>query len=158
MNSIAEYLVSVTGAAIVCGSICSLYDKSKPGHSVVRLICGVFLLTIMLTPVVQLDIEFPITVLETVSKQTNDTISQSVSNFSEEYESRIKYQIEAYIQQKLESMNCKMKTEVSLQEEYPYAPVHIKLTGTVSPYDRSCISSWLSTELGISSEEQTWNG
>ena len=158
MESVGEYLVSVTGAALVCSGVTCLVDKSKPAITVIRLICGVFLLIVIIRPILQLEVTLPFELLHSSVTSADSVLAAGTNAAAENQQAHINKQLDAYIQQKLNTMNCTLETKFTLDGNYPYAPLQIELNGRISPYLRSYLSNWIHTELGIAPEDQVWNG
>ena len=158
VDSFSEYLVSVTGAALVCCGIMCLSSKSTQDNTIIRLICGVFLLITIVHPVLQLKVTLPHDFIESLQTDTDDIIDRGADAFTASNKMHITDQLEAYVQQKLNTLNCDLEVDFTLQDEFPHTPTKIQLTGIVSPYMKSYISKWLHTELGIKPEAQQWIG
>ena len=158
MDSVGEYLISVTGAALVCSGIVGLMDKARPAHAILRLISNIFLLIVMINPILNVDLTLSIDSLEAAFRDADSVVDGEVNAFSNSQQAYINEHLEAYVQQKLDSLNCDLRAEFTLQDSYPYEPVGIQLRGTVSPYLRTYTSNWLHTELGIPAEDQQWMG
>ena len=156
VNTFSEYLISVTGAALVsCGILC-LIDKSKQQSTIVRLICGVFVLITIIRPLLQLEVALPYDFADSLRSDTDAIIESGTNAVAVSNKLHINKQLESYIQQKLKTLNCDLKVVFALQDEYPYTPINVQLAGEVSPYTKSYLTNWIYEELGIKPEDQQW--
>lgn len=158
MSTLAEYLISVTGAAIVCSGVCSLLDKSSSTYAVVRMISGIFIAIVMIQPILSLEFEPPWQMASNISIEGSSIASEAYESSQMQIKQTIEENTITYIQNKLNSMQCTLRIDLSFQQEYPYTPIEIQLTGAVSPYTKSYLSGWLEDTIGISTEAQTWIG
>lgn len=157
MGLLTEYLISVTGAAIVCSGVCCLVDKNTAVCKVLRLICGVFMAVVIIQPITKLELRIPKT-FQSLTADASDISGRAAAEACLEKKRIILEQTEAYIQSKLDAMDCDAELELFLQEEYPYAPARIELRGSCSPFVRSYLSAWLEDNIGIGVKEQLWIG
>ena len=57
MDGIRQYLLSVTGAAIICSILMSILGKKGMYSSVIRMLCGLFMAVTMISPVMRIHLK-----------------------------------------------------------------------------------------------------
>jgi len=75
-----------------------------------------------------------------------------------EYSDIIKKRTAAYILDKAKSLGAELMVEVTLNDAIPPVPCAVRLSGSITPYAKKVLSETISRDLGIKTEEQTWNG
>lgn len=155
MESVREYLVGVTSAAVLCGILSTISDGKTSG-AMVKLLCGVFLSLIVIFPLsdihlIELDVE----------NHNRLTEGQLASEMGTDYAKQAKMQIikqrtEAYILDKAKLYNLDVRVEVTLSRNETPAPCAVVIWGQASPYAKVQLGNMLETELGIPKENQRW--
>ena len=156
MESVREYLVSVTCAALLCGILCSLTDEKQSGGVLVRLVCGVFLCLILVSPLSRFQpdrLDF--------SRWDLTGEAQAASDLGMEYARQAKIQIiktrtEAYILDKARQYELDLTVDVRLSQGDSPVPESVVLSGRFSPYARNQLQRIIESELGIPKENQQW--
>lgn len=156
MSSIVEYLLSVTGASIICCCILMIAGKNNSWSAVIKVLCGVF---------VAITVIQPLTTLQLTKTDLWDAyLPETAEKYSTEGEVQaraaqiefIKERTETYILEKAGSYNCSLQVSVSISEEAPYAPSSVQIVGSASPYVKHQITVWIEDTLNIPAEEQMW--
>lgn len=155
MDSVKQYLLSVICAAIACGLVSTLSEKSGSGATLMRLITGIFLVFTVIAPIRTLDFD-PLSLLTTDLKiQAAEAAAIGQDSGKEAMAAYIKAETEAYILDKATALQVSLDVDVTLDEAHkPHSAV---LTGTVSDYIRFRLETILEEDLGISKENQQWN-
>ena len=155
MESIRQYLLSVTAAALIAGIAVKLLRNGLVGGAV-KLMAGIFLALAVVSPLVRirlegfnelrLDIQTEAAEVTAVGeKSARDAMAQIISE-----------QAAAYILDKAETLGVEVTVEVTVsQEGYP-VPQQIWLTGKAAPYAKAVLSEYISDNLGVGAEEQIW--
>lgn len=155
MESIREYLVSVTAAALICGIATKLISKGLPG-SVVKLIAGIIMALAVVSPLV--NIHFGDLENYTLDIQAEgEAISAEGENSAREAMAQIiSEETAAYILDKAEELSATLSVQVTLSEDAYPVPEGVRLEGSVSPYAKSVLEEYITTNLGIEAEEIEW--
>lgn len=158
MESIEKYLLSVTAAAILCAVVTALLGKKGTVAAVGKLICSVFLALTVIRPwasvrLGDLDLYF-----SSMSMGASAAVESGEKAARDALRAGIKERTEAYILDKAAALSAALAVEVTLSEDDPPVPCAAKLTGAVSPYAKYQLQNYLSEELGIPKEAQTWIG
>ncbi len=156
MESVREYLVGVTCAALLCGILCSLSDEKQTGGAVVRLLCGVFLCLTLVSPLSRVRLrELDISRWDLTGE------AREAADLGTEYARQaeaaiIKSRTEAYILDKARQYDLDLTVEVRLSPEDPQVPEWAVLTGSISPYAKRQLQHMMESDLGIPKENQQW--
>lgn len=156
MSSIANYLFGVIGVCVIASIARLLLSGSKHYKTLGNTIVGVFLILSVLSAVVEIDWSADNKLLMNYTADYNRISEEADAYQAQALRERIKQQTQAYIWNKAKELGLNVEIEVRLSETYPYAPCGINILGHVSPYAKSQLSSYLSSELGIPKEAQVW--
>lgn len=153
MEALRQYIISVTAAALVCGSLQGLAGSGAMGK-LLRLICGLFLAYTLLGPIADVDLE----ALGDVSLPTFGEATQAAEagqRFSEESRrERITGQVQAYILDKAAQLGVELTVSVTVDDQG--IPRDVTITGALSPKERQQLQSTIALDLGIPKERQKW--
>lgn len=156
MESIRQYILSVTAAGLLCAIAKALCPDRGALSGLLKLICGVFLTFVLLSPGKNMDFS-EISQYWMDFSQSGESIAREGEQISQEAMADIiKSQSEAYILDKAQTLREDVEVEVGLDDAL--TPASAVLTGDISPYGRSVLSDWMEQTLGISKEAQTWSG
>ena len=157
MESLRQYVISVTAVALICGIVSSLLQKSA-ARELVKLICGVFLAVTVLRPVSSLDFSRTLDFSFMFSNAAEASVLDGEKMAQEALADIIKMETEAYILDKAAELNTEIKVEITMREAYPPTPAAAKISGDAAPYARQQLQTFLQSQLGISKENQQWTG
>jgi hypothetical protein len=156
MDSLGRYLLGILASSLICGIAMELIGKKGSNSAAVKLLCGVFMLLSVMSPVLDVRIG-ALTDLTGAFQLEGDTFAQEGKNLAQEqYRSVITQRTEAYILDKAVSLGADVDVEVVLTDDDTSAPKAVTICGKISPYAKGLLSSWLNRELGIATEEQRW--
>ena len=98
--------------------------------------------------------------LENISLDIDLGASEAVAYGHEESQKAlsaiIKENTAAYILQKASSLNAQICVEVRVSSDTIPIPDSVLVSGTVSPYTRQQLQTWIEKDLGIPKENQIW--
>lgn len=157
MESIREYLLCITAAAIVCSITVGLMGKKGAYGALIKLLTGLFLTVTVISPWTKLDLADISAYTEGLSIDAGDAVAHGESVANEATAAIIKSQTEAYILDKAASMDLDIEVEVTLSSEAPPVPATVSVTGEVSPYAKERLRQCIANDLGIPEENQSWN-
>ena len=149
-------------ALVTASVIAALAKQLTPGgpvRKVTGFVCGVMLLSTLLSPVLQLDLgalaEASADYRATVAKLTEDMESQE-KQLLRVY---IQQQTSAYILDEARRMGvAQLQVEVLAKwRDESWVPYEVSVSGAVTPDQRKRLSDYLRSELGIPAERQRWN-
>ena len=156
MEHIRQYLLSIIAAAILCGLINTLIGKKGAYSAVIRLISGLFMALTVISPVVNIQLQNFTDYVNSFSQQAGVIVNSAEAMAWEERNTIIKSRAEAYILDKAVSMKLELDVEVTLSDTNPPLPCAVTIKGSVSPYSKEVLSSYIANDLGISKEDQLW--
>ncbi len=154
---IRQYLLSIITAAMICGIISVLFQEKKGSYAkIIKLISGIFLMFTVISPLGNVELTGFGDYTDTLKEIAEESVEEGVTAAAEERNAIIKQQTEAYILEKATSLGAQITVEVHLSDDsipYPNAAV---ITGSVSPYDKAALVSYISTNLNIPEDSQIW--
>lgn len=153
MESIRDYLLSVTAAALICGIIGTLTGKTSNISKVLKLLCGLFLAATVIKPLINMKVDNIYSFTESLTVSSDLAVMQGEKIASDEMKRIIKEKTEAYILDKANALGAQVAVEIVLEE---YVPVGVTVRGDISPYVRSNLADSITRELNIPAEEQIW--
>ena len=156
MAFIRQYLMSLISAAIIVGIITSITKSNKTGASIIRLISGIFLSLVMLSPILRIEIQDFTDFYNDISLDASDAVRNGKNIYQNEMRSVIKEELETYILDKASALQLDVDVDVILSDELPPEPTSIRISGNTSPYNKQMFQVFLSDEIGVSKENQIW--
>lgn len=155
MESIREYLIGVTAAALICAVMTKLLGKGTLG-AVVKLIAGIFMALAIISPMVDIRIEELTDFVSDIKLSADDAAVEGENSARAAVESIITERTREYILDKAEALGLEMTVEVELDTGEIPVPRAVTLSGDISPYAKAVLSEYIAANLGIEAEEQTW--
>lgn len=157
MQGIREYFLSIAAAAVICALAKHMVGQKGTGGKIIQMITGLFLVITLIAPIRTIkfdDIEY---YFDDIRYDAEEIVSNGTKMANDALGNIIKEQIEAYILDEATRLGTQMDVEVKLSDSNPPKPSQVTIKGSVSPYQKQCISQYLSQSFGISQEHQIWN-
>ena len=158
MDSIRDYLIQIIAAALICGILTRMMGNKGLLGETVKLLAGIFLALTVLGPWVNIRLEdirdFSADISvdgESVSAEGKNAAYAAVGDI-------IKARSEAYILDKAGSLGADVSVQICLTEDTLPYPSTVYISGPISPYAKSVLAGYITDHLGISLEDQIWNG
>ncbi len=158
MDGIRQYILTVTAAAVLCAVVRTLFPEQSPGGKLIRLVCGIFLCFVVISPISTVNLAALPEVIDTWTVSGQEAAAAGEKLAEESTRRFIKEQTEAYILDKAGALGANITVTVTLGEGSLPAPGSVRISGPVSPYARRELEALLEQELGISKENQLWIG
>lgn len=157
MAALGQYILSVAGAALVCGILCGIL-KDTGTQGIVKLVCGVFLTLTALRPVA--DISF-VEISRFALPYQAEAAEAALAG--EDYARDtlceiIKADTQAYILDKAAELGADVSVRVSVSQDPIPVPVSVQITGSLSPYNKQKLEQIIERDLNIAKENQIWIG
>lgn len=139
----------------LCGSF---FDEKSTVGALVRMVGGLLLAFVMLSPVAGWDFA------EVAAfAQTYDFVDRKVSMLGSDMAAEavgaiITEKTSAYILDKASNLGADLSVEVTLSSDSIPVPESVYLSGSVSPYAKRQLQHIIDEELGIPKERQIWTG
>ena len=155
MEALRQYVISVVAAAMLCGIVVRLFPNGS-GKQVGKLICGLFLVYTVLSPISRVDFsklpDFSLRYMD----DAEDAAAMGENLARDSMADIIKEETEAYILDKAADLHANLHVEVTVGEDS--LPTAVTLSGEASPYARRQIQAIIANDLGIAKENQKWIG
>lgn len=156
MAGVSGYVLSVISAAIITAIISSFFNGKNAISSIIKLVAGLFLTFVIISPLTKLDFTTVNDYLEEFTLEGVEAASVG-ENIAKEAEGEIiTGRVQAYILDKAKSYGAQLDVEVVLDQDN--IPVSVKLGGNISPFAKAQVAAIITEDLGISKEQQIWIG
>ena len=156
MAAIAEYLLSVTGAAMVSAVVLRLLEGKGSAAALGKMLTGIFLALTVIGPITQVRLSDVAQLLPDISVDAQAAVAQGEAAAKNALAESISNQLEAYILDKAAQLGVTLTVEVELSEDTIPVPVRIRLQGNISPYAKTRLQSIIRDDLGLDKEKQIW--
>ena len=153
MEVLGKYLLQIVAAAILCGILSSLCERSAY-MPVMRMILGVVMLICVLQPILKLRFRDISMQFNEIAVASDGFVAEGQEMASAAASAIISDSVNTYIENKAAALGAEVTASVYVKEGIPGSVIII---GDVSPYVRSQLSAWIVAEIGIGKEEQKWN-
>ena len=151
------YVLSIVAAAIVCAVAQGLLTKKTATGRIAQLLCGILMAVTLIAPLGSISFHGLTDYWNDLSYDAQDYVSEGTAMAENQMCDIIKSQSEAYILDKANRMGLQITVEVELDGHNKNIPCGVVVSGTVSPYARVQLGSYMEDMLGIAKENQKWN-
>lgn len=155
MDAVRSYLLSVCGAALLCGIADRFLGKKGPAAAA-RVLTGLFLAFTVLQPLGKWDTEEFFDLDFDISDTAEKAVAQGQAQAQKSMTKIIKQEAAAYILEKAKTLHADIQVTVEVSDDSLPIPVSAQITGNVSPYAKSQLQAMMEQQLGISKENQRW--
>lgn len=155
IHQIGTLVVSVTAGAIVCAIILSLFPESSM-KSLIRVICGIFVMVTVLCPMVSVSLPNLGNIAENYIQEGKEQSLRGKKMAIQEQEKRIREELEAYILDKAALPPDQI--EVRIQLDTNMIPSAVRICANMEGEERQKLEAVIADELGIAKENQQWTG
>lgn len=158
MNTIHQFLISLTCGAVLCAIIKVFFCKNSVFFTPMKLLCGIFLVILFVTPWADIRFTEFQSFLQEYELQAVAAADTGMAYYEESVEAFITERTQAYILDKAADAALTVQADVYLADCDPPYPQKIIITGHASPLQRQSLSKQLCQNLNISEENLIWNG
>ena len=158
MAEFGRYILSVVTAAMIVCICCSIFHEKSLMGALTRMIGGLFLAIVMLSPVAHWDYDVVTTFAQSFEIAGADAAREGSNLAADAMSAIIKEEISAYILDKAESLHAELTVEVMLSSGESPVPESVRIKGNVSPYAKAQLQRIMEKDLGIPKERQIWIG
>lgn len=155
MDAARAYLLSVTGAALLCAMANGFLGK-KGSAGAARLLTGLFLGLTVLKPLGNWNPDFFEDISFSISDAAQEAVEQGEGLSKKELANIIKEKTSAYILEKAKQYNAELHVVVEVSDDTIPVPVRVRIMGQIGPYAKSQLQTIIQEQLGISKENQQW--
>lgn len=152
----AEYVLGVVAAAIVCAVARGFLGKKTAIGRFAGLLSGILMAVTVIAPLGSITFNGISDFWENLSTDAARYVSEGTSVAEKQEADIIKSQSEAYILDKANRMGLQIAVEVELDGNNKNIPCSVVITGDVSPYSQIQLGAYIEDTLGISKENQKW--
>ena len=156
MPRLGSYALSVISAAIIAAIISSFFDEKSGTAGIIKLVSGLFLTFVVISPLTKLDFSDVNAYLEQFALEGEESAAVGENLAHEAEADIINSRVQAYILDKADLLGAQLDVEVVLDRNN--IPVSVKLEGDISPYAKAQMAETITEDLGISKEQQIWIG
>lgn len=158
MQAVTLYLLQITAGGLLTGIVKKLFASKGMIGSVIKLISGIFMMLLIISPLSDIRIDPLLGGLEDLKWEGMQAATDGENLAKEEMAEIITGRTRAYILDKAAALGADLQVSVALTEELPPVPCGAALRGSVSPYAKKVLSEFMEKELGIPMEAQQWTG
>lgn len=151
-----SYILSIIAVAIICAIVASLLSQKSTAGKVVRLLCGILMTLTVVAPLGNISFHSVTDYFDDLSLDANAYVADGKNAAQENFKAIIKSQTESYILDKAQSMDLDIAVEVEVDGNNDSLPSGVTISGTLSPYAKKVMSTYIQQELGIAMENQRW--
>ena len=155
MRDLAEYIISVSAAALVCGILNSMMPKGT-AKEVLKLVSGLFLVFCVISPVSNLRLPELADIGETIREEASAAVTAGEKLAVNSARDSISEQLEAYILDKADSMGLSLDVEVILKQDGSFLPETMTIEGRATKQQTEELLEEITDALGITQEDITW--
>ena len=157
MGAARLWLLSILSVSLVC----ALADALMPPGAVRRvgrMVCGLVLMSAILSPLVDLDLEGGSRWLEDYLAAVEQRETELEKQVDEGRKAIIAERYEAYILDKAAQLglSCTVEVECRTEENGVCLPERVRITGALSAQEKVQLAELLEEELGVAPEEQIY--
>lgn len=156
MVALREYVLSVSAAAVLCGIVCGLAGEKSFSGPVIKLVCGLILTLAVLRPLVNLRLDNLSYGLDSIRKDGVLEAQEGVDYANQAMRRLIKEKTAAYILDKAGRFGAAVQVEIGLTDDTIPIPIHVTVSGNISPYAKEQLKEYIESDLGIPRENQQW--
>ncbi|MDY3780660.1 MAG: hypothetical protein SOZ90_00540 [Candidatus Faecousia sp.] len=149
-----RYVLSLIAAALIGGILTGLFPGGT-GGKLLKLLCGVFLLTAVLQPLGTLRLPDMDRWLASLDEEAQAAAETGTDYLRTQKRQVLLERLEAYILDKASELGMDLTVELTLDRED--CPEAAALKGSYTAFQKSRLETLLETELGIPKECQRWD-
>ncbi len=154
MEGFRGYVLTVSLAAFLGALVLNLAPCEKGQKRILQMICGLFLLLVVCSPLPSLKDPASFHFSQDFRKGAESIETQAKAQVHQEMEQDIRTELQAYIEDKALAFGAQVKAEIRLSSEL--TPWEAFLRGEAAPFARNKLTELIEKELGIPKERQVW--
>lgn len=153
MEAIKEYIITFCIVAMICSILMKLVGEKGSIATLMKLLCGLFILFTALSPIVNLPLYEVTNYFDLLSIDAEYISATGMAATQEEIMCMVKKEAQDHISRKGASLGAMLEIDILIED---YLPKEITLSGAASPYSRKILSEYIEEQLGIPLEDQIW--
>ena len=156
MNGVGKYLIGIAAAAFICGICRQISEKLGTSGKLIQMLAGIFMAIAVLSPLRNISIPSIYEMSFQLKSEADAYVTQGEEIAYEQLSKIITEQVRTYILEKASELNARLEVSIDLTESQLPQPCAVHISGAISPYAKSVLSTIIADELGIPEESQTW--
>lgn len=156
MDTIRQYILTITGATIICSLVISLLGKQGAYAQIVKLLAGIFVVITVVSPIRKINLLDYLQFGQELSTEADAAAQEGEFMAEEAMKTIIIGQAEAYICDKATSLGLDIDVEVMVSMTSPPVPSEVIISGAASPYVKGKLKQYIIRDLGIPEENIQW--
>ena len=157
MQSLRDYIMGISAAAMICGITLGLAGSSKM-QPLLKLVCGIVLTLAAVRPVLSISGERFQRICVEYEQEAENACQEGTRLARQQREQCIIESTRTYILDKARELGLDVQVQVALDQQEPPVPECVWIQGKLDFSTQRALSRILTEELGISQENQIWNG
>lgn len=157
MNRVSQYLLSILAGALLVSISNTLVKKKGALSSILKLITGVTLTMLIVSPWTGITIDTVGYSLSEIEAEAAIVVENGKQVAQNEISIYIKEQTEAYILDKAFDLGLDISVDVTLTEEMPPEIASVSVKGFASPFAQKQIMILICEDLGVTEECLVWS-
>ena len=153
MHRVGVYVISLIAVSLICGVLQSIMPAGSR-KQILRILCGVFLLLTLLTPLSDIRMPDLTDYLSSFRAEGEAAAVMGQEMALTERQELIKLGLEAYILEKAEALGVTPKIIVAVDPEG--RPTAIIVEGSFTREQECALGTVITNDLGIAEEDQQW--
>ena len=158
MEAVREYILRLTAAALLFGTVTAMVKTSGTVGKLLKLLLGIFMAVLVLNPLGDIRIRKIEDFGEIFTQDAQLAVDSGKDTARQAWIQGIKASTEAYILDKAKAYDASVSVNVRVENADTPKLVGVELRGQISPYGKRMLSNVIAQELGISEEDQVWIG
>lgn len=154
MDAIRRYVLSIISAAILCGILNDLTQKSF-FHKQMRFVCGVFMLLTILQPAFSLSIQ-ELSLDTSFRSEAEAAITNGRTMYDNSLAKVIQQEMEAYILKEANQAGADVSVRIKVPSPEPPIQAYAEINGVIGDQEKHRLEAALE-QLGIPKGNQTWS-
>ena len=155
MGAVREYLLRLV-AVCMLAALAAVLVHSSPASRIVRLIGGVLVLLVAVSPLLSIDTQQLSRNLERICAEHSFDTSAVEENTHAALALHIKRTPETYIESKAASLGAAIQAKVEVSDDEQPVPERVTIIGTLTAEQTLVLRQYLTESLGIAPEKQEW--
>lgn len=157
MTAVRSWLLAVIAVSLMCAAAEALMPPG-PGRRVGRLVCGLALLSAVLSPLAGLDLDGGQQWLEDYLSSLDGRTAELEETVNSQMKGIIEGEYAAYIVDKAAQLGltCTAQVECQADEDGLFLPVQTRVSGLLSEAGRTQLAQAIQEDLGVPPEGQIY--
>lgn len=156
MDGIKGYILTVITAALIASVAVGVLGKNGLHGTMIKLLAGLFLSVTVISPLAKIQFRNLSSYFSDLNVDASAIITEAEEEVLNAKREIIIDQVEAYILDEATKLGLDLSVTVSISDDTSLVPDRITITGNASPYKKTRLQTWITSDLGIPEEQQVW--